>query len=391
MRTHPNVFSTKVEKRLQRSLTVVALMSLFTFLLVPGIKVANAATMAQIKWTQGRIKASTAADSVSIQFTVPTGVDASTDTITLTFDSGVVLASEAAVNFDFEVGDSGTCSTASFTDKTLSLTAGAATWGVDVTGQVITLTAPTDAGAGEITAGRCVDLKIGTNATSGGTGSGSALTNGTAANYDVDITSELGAIDDSGSGSISIIAEDQIVISATVDPSITFTLGTTAVSFGTITTGTGRWATSGGGGNASAALPTSAHQMTIATNAASGWSITYLGNTLTSGSNTICQATDTPSNGSDCVNATDDSDGAPGTEQFGLSLSTDGNSTIPAGYLRDSAASFEFLHNTTTSIISESVATNTETIDISYLGNIAGSTQAGTYNTTLTYIASATF
>ncbi|MBI3956606.1 MAG: hypothetical protein HY340_01315 [Candidatus Kerfeldbacteria bacterium] len=346
------------------------------------IPTAQAATMGQISWVQGRIKASTAADSVRIRFTVPTGVDASTDTITLTFDSGVVLAAEVATNFDFEVGDGATCSTATFTDEALALTAAAGTWGVDVTGQAITLTAPTDATTGEITAGRCVQLLIGTNATLGGTGSGSALTNGTAANYDVDITSELGTTDDSGSGSISIIADDQVSVTATVDPTITFTLSDTTIGFGTLTSSAGRWATGDLNGAAASAgsNPDAAHTMTIATNAQSGYAITYNGATLTSGGNTI-----------DVASVSGDSDGTPGSEQFGLSVSTDGNATIASGYQRDTTADFTWVASTTTTIVSEIVATATETISASYLGNIAATTEAGSYTTTVTYIASGTF
>jgi predicted secreted protein len=120
---------------------------------------------------------------------------------------------------------------------------------------------------------------------------------------------------------------------------------------------------------------------TVATNAASGWTLTYSGATLTSGGNTI----------TDAATIDEDSDGTPGTEQFGISASTNGDSTIATGYLRDSAADFDFVPNTTTTLASEAVATATETISISYLANISGATEPGSYSTTLTYIATGNF
>ncbi len=367
----------------RKAVAVVAIFALLAFL--TPINPAQAATLGQISWEQKRVKASIAATSVNIYHTIPTGVDASTDTITYTFDSGVVLAAEAAVNFDFEVSTAnGTCLNGGLTyvDKTLSLTAAAATWGVDVTGQAITLTAPTDATSGEVTAGRCVKLIAGDGATSGGGGSTSTITNGTAGNYDVDITTELGATDDSGSGSISIITDEQVAVTATVDPSITFTVDDNTIGFGTLTTANARWATGTTGSAApnGTTIPDAAHTMTVATNAASGWAVTYNGASL-GGPSTI------PNN-----STTNDSDGAPGTTAtFGISVSTDGDSTPTSGYERDATASFNYVASTTTTLISEAVATNTETLTVSALANIVGSTGAGAYTTTITYIATGTF
>ncbi len=166
-----------------------------------------------------------------------------------------------------------------------------------------------------------------------------------------------------------------------------FSISDTTIGFGAITASTGRWATGDTNGtDASATTPTAAHTISIRTSAGNGYALTYFGATLTSSGNTICQTPLT-----DCVDATDDSDGAPGTEQFGISVSTDGNATIAAGYLRDSAASFNFIPSTTTTIVSETGATATETITASYLANIAALTEPGAYLTNITYILTATF
>ncbi len=376
-------FNTGTVHKLRQAGAVLGVFALLVAMNVVYVPRAYAAQMGQIRLLQTRIKAATTAD-VTLQFTVPTGVDASTDTITITFDSGYNLGTFALTDYDFEVGNSGTCASASFTDKTLAASAAATTWGIATTGTpktVVTLTAPSDATTGEVTAGRCVQLLIGSGATAGGAGA-TVVTNPSAGNYDVDITSELGTTDDSGSGSISIIADEQVAVSATVDPTITFTVDDNTIGFGALSTSTGRWATGDTlGGNASAgSTPTAAHTMTLATNALSGYAITYNGATLTSGSNTI-----------DVASISSDSDGTPNSEQFALSASTSGNATIASGYARGANSTWNFVASTTTTLVSETVATATETISLSYLGNIAATTEAGSYSTTVTYIATAVF
>lgn len=370
---------------LRRSVSIVAMFALLGMTLQFWmIEPAHADTMAQIKLVLSTVKAATTAD-VTLQFTVPTGVDASTDSITVTFDSGYNLGTFALTDYDFEVGNSGTCSSASFTDKTLAASAAAGTWGVATTGTpktVVTLTAPTDATTGEVTAGRCVQLRIGSGATQGGAGA-TVVTNPSAGNYDVDITSELGTTDDSGSGSVSIISNDVVNVTSTVDPYITFTVSDNTIGFSALSTSTGRWATGDltGGDASGGSTPTAAHTLTLATNAPSGWAITYNGATLTSGSNTI----------TDAATISSDSDGTPGSEQFGISASTDGNATIATGYARGANASWDYVVSTTTTLVSESVGTATETISVSYLANIASTTEAGTYTTNVTYVASGVF
>lgn len=359
-----------------RLVAVTAIFSVLQFSLpVPS---AQAAAVTSLRDTLTRLKASTDANH-TIEFVTPTGVDASTDTITITFASGWTLAAEAAVNFDLAVGDSGTCSTAAFTDKALALTAAAGTWGVDVTGQVITFFAPTDAASGEITAGRCVQIQAGSNATTGGTGSASTVTNPTAGQSTATIGGTFG---DSGTLAVRIIADEQVSVTATVDPTLTFTVDDNTIGFGSLSASTGRWATGDTtGGNASAgSTPTAAHTMTVATNAQSGYAITYNGATLTSGANTVSVAS-----------ISSDSDGTPGSEQFALSASTDGNATIASGYARAANSSWNFVASTTTTLVSEIIPTTTETISVSYLGNITTTTEAGSYTTTVTYIATAVF
>jgi len=89
-----------------------------------------------------------------------------------------------------------------------------------------------------------------------------------------------------------------------------------------------------------------------------------------------------------------------GSEQFGINLKNNatpdvgaecsGSAPIAAaatGY--STADNFKFVSGET--VASASNAINTTTCTISYLANIAGTTEAGSYTTTLTYIASGTF
>lgn len=348
-------------KRLQ---SVVAVFSVLALLLaIAPIRPASAAAVTSLKDTLSRLKASTAANH-TIQFTTPTGVAAG-QTMTLTFGSGFTMN---AIDFaDIDVTDDSV-------DLTLAATPSGATWGAALSGQVVTITS----GTGTIAASSVIAIEIGTHATAGSTGD-TQVTNPTAGGTTVAIAGTFG---DSGTLAISIIADEQVAVTATVDPTITFTVSDNAIGFGTLSSSTGRWATGDAlGGNASATTPTAAHTMTLATNAQSGWAITYSGATLTSGANTI----------TDAATIDEDSDGTPGSEQFGLGASTDGDATIATGYLRDGVADWDFVPSTTTTLVSESGETATETISVSYLANIAAITESGSYTTTITYIATGTF
>lgn len=375
----PHFPKTFLTPRMQRPLrlitTLVVVLALLTFNL--PVRTVRAAAVTSFDVTLSRVRTSTLANQ-TIEFVTPTGVNASTDTITLTFAAAFTMGTFAVANVDFAQDDDGGCNGV-WTDKTLAASAAAGTWGVAQAGQVITLTAPTDAGATEIPASRCVQIEIGSNATAGAAGTTQITNPSTAASHTVTIG---GAFGDTGSAAVGILTDEQVSVTATVDPSITFTVDDTTVGFGTIVTSAGRWATGDAlGAAASATTPTAAHTMTVATNAQSGYVVTYNGATLTSGANTI----------TDAAFIDEDSDGTPGTEQFGIDASTSGNATIAANYLRDAVADWDFVPSTTTTLVSETVATATETISVSYLANIAATTEAGSYSTTLTYIATGMF
>ncbi len=337
------------------------------------IQNAKAAALTSVKDVMNTI-AATANANHTISFVAPSAVS-NGSTITLTFPAGFSLTGLVEDDIDIAGTTEGELTTAA--DCTGSEKAS-----FSFSGQVITFTLCAGDG-GDFTGSETITIEIGNHASASGTGS-NQIDNPSAGDYRITIG---GTMTDSGAFGVSIISDDSVNVTAQVNESITFTISDTTIGFGTITSSTGRWATSDTTGtDASATTPTSAHSMTIATNATGGYTITYNGATLTSGANTICQTPLT-----DCADVTDDSDGNPGTEQFGISVSTSGDATIPAAYLRDSAASFEFKPSTTTTIVSETGPTATETISTSYLGNITGTTEAGAYSTNITYIATGTF
>lgn len=344
-----------------------------TALAIFPITRSQAAALTSVSDTLSTLTQNTAANH-TILFVTPTGVQVSGDQITIDF-TDFTVGSVDFTDIDIAEDDDGGCD-GTWTDKTVAATAAAGAWGAAFSGSSLELDPPTDAASGEIDAGFCVQIQIGTNAASGD----QQLTNPNDTNTHV--VEIAGAFGDSGSFAVDFVSDDSVNISATVDPTLAFTISDTAIGFGNLSDSTGRWATADAlGGNASnPALPTAAHTMTVATNATGGWAITYNGATLTSGANTI-----------DVASVDEDSDGTPGTEEFGVAVSTNGDSTVATGYLRDTASDFTFVAGTTTTIISEAAPTSTETISASYLANIAGNTEAGSYATDVTYIATATF
>ena len=153
---------------------------------------------------------------------------------------------------------------------------------------------------------------------------------------------------------------------------ITFSLGANSVNLGTLSSG---------------AVSTGSHTIIVGTNAANGVVVTYSGSTLTSGTNTITAMSTAAAS-------------SVGTEQFGINskLNTtpavgaecSGTTPIAAaatGY--STVDNFKFVSGET--VVSSAGSINDTTCTISYIANISAPTEAGTYNSTLTFIATGTF
>ncbi len=198
--------------------------------------------------------------------------------------------------------------------------------------------------------------------------------------YKIDITTTS----DSGSISLPIIADDTVNVTATVDPSVTFSISDVAVGFGVLSAADDCWAL----GTPPAACdttypPTAAHTFSIGTNAASGVALTYSGATLTATGGTIDVAT--------IAGDTTDPVGTIGSEQFALGVDDGGVAlTIASGYDQN-AGDYKFVAGATTALLSTAGPVATTSVDAFYLANISAATEAGAYATAITYIATGTF
>jgi hypothetical protein len=175
-------------------------------------------------------------------------------------------------------------------------------------------------------------------------------------------------------GVVATSTAGQITITASVDETLTFTLAAATVGLGTLTT---------------SSTGTGISSMTVGTNGATGYSIGYAGNTLTSGSNTItpmaAAAGSTQNSKQFGINLM-----ANTTPPIGSNKSGTGSGIVPVASGYDVANSFKF--NVAGDLVATAtVPTNTNTFTTSYIANIDAITAAGAYSTILTYTATANF
>lgn len=185
-------------------------------------------------------------------------------------------------------------------------------------------------------------------------------------------------------GTAATSTATQIQLSASVDETLTFCTGTSGITSSSCSGATGNAVSLGALSASSTGQGTS--QIGISTNANSGYAITVNGATLASGANSIgALATQTTS--------------SQGSAQFGLNLKANttpsvgsepagsGTATPTANY--GTANQFRFV--TGDQIASKGTSDAFRLFTVSYIANIPGNQPAGTYTSTMTYIATATF
>jgi len=126
--------------------------------------------------------------NTTIRFRTPTGVDAATDTITITWPTGFDVSSIILTDIDLSHG----AVSGYETDETLAATPAAGVWGAAWAGQVLTFTAPTDAAGGEIGVNDYVVVEVGTHASFGGAGSNQVTNPATSGAYQYQIAGTFG-------------------------------------------------------------------------------------------------------------------------------------------------------------------------------------------------------
>ena len=300
-----------------------------------------------------RLDASISSDH-TILYTTPTGM--TTGTIVIDFNTaGFVDGSVAFGDIDLSYAVNGTDN-----EQTLAAAAGDNIWGAVFADNELTLTYPTSNGTA-IIAGWKVQIQIGTVASGGS----NQMTN-PAAGDDLVITITSGA--DSGSLAVSIGTDDQVSITATVTPTLSFDVTDTAVALGTLS---------------ATLVQTDTAAMTAGTNATGGYSITVFGPTLTSGTDTITKIGD-PAAASN-----------PGNEQFGMKIAVTGGGDGVAVSPYEDGTNYGYDADASADECAKSGATpgpsETNTFTMTYMANIATDTEAGSYLATHTYICTGTF
>lgn len=324
---------------------------------------ADAASLTALSDTMSSLKISTAS-SHTLRFTTPTGASDNTDTIVFTFPSDFDFTSKAISSVTFSHG----AGTGAEVPETLAASPSATAWGAVFSGtqnRVLTLTAPTDGvGAAPLDPADKViltyDSTNSTNPTVAGT-------------YTIALSGTFG---DSGNILVPILNDDQVSVTATVAQTLTFSISDNTIGFGTLSSGASRYATGDATGSGS---ESEAHQLSVDTNAASGYTTTVKGSTLSYGLATI--------------DAIGGSNTAPttGTEQFGIRLTaTGGSGTVSAPYA-DVGFAYAADASTASQVASSSTASASTNYSVRYLANIASGTEAGSYSTTLTYVTTANF
>ena len=304
---------------------------LLLFVCVPN---AYAGVIGSPKDTVTREAASTAANH-TITFTTPSGIDVG-DTVTLTFEAGFNIAS--VVLADVTIGGNAPASAV-------------------VASQVLTITADADT---TVVAGNTATIVIGNT---------HIVNPGSAGDY---IITFGGTFGDTGALAIPILTNDRIAVSGSIDPSITFALSTNTCAFGTLTTGT-----------VGTCGPCT---YTVGTNGGSGYTVTVQdeGSGAAPGLYKSAIPTDLIASASATL--------ASGTKGYGIQAGVNtGAQTIAATYLQ-TGTTVGGLNRTATTISSYANATTTDHItNVTARAAIAAGTYAGTYNDTLTFLATGNF
>ncbi len=156
-------------------------------------------------------------------------------------------------------------------------------------------------------------------------------------------------------------------------PSITFSISTNSIDFGTLSSSSSRYATVSGGSG----TEVQAHTIAASTNASSGYVITVNGTTLTSGVNTIT-----------AIGATNTAPSI-GTKQFGLRMVATGTGVVTSPY---AASGFAYNIGALPSQVASGAGDGTSTsYSVRYMANITTLTQAGSYKANVNYSITGTF
>jgi hypothetical protein len=185
---------------------------------------------------------------------------------------------------------------------------------------------------------------------------------------------------DTGSYSLSIISNDQISVTATVDPLFSFAVSGNTAGFGTFSSTTKRWANTAASG--STTEPTSAGDpatVTVTTNAPNGALVSA--KSLRAG---LYQTSHT-------INAVGANSVTSGSEGYAVYVRTAG-SNLPAASGFNGTTSTGVISTSFQTIASASGAISTNnTAELALSAAVSGSTTAGSYTDTITLVGTGKF
>ncbi len=165
---------------------------------------------------------------------------------------------------------------------------------------------------------------------------------------------------------------------STPTQSITFTLSTSTVFFGTLSPVAVRYASSTS--NQGSNTESEAHNFTVITNAVNGYTVSIQGQTLTSGSTTIAAIGSTATTS------------LAGSEQFGLRIVAFGGSGTSTSPYNGTGFAYAASATTSSQVANATIGDNaTTTFSVRYLANITASTQASSYTSNVIYVVTANF
>ena len=355
------------------AILIFALVPVNLYLLINNVQKAHAAaTITGLSDTLTRTKTGQLS-SHTIAFTLSqTDEMVPNTTITLDFhedDSGFTVngASTVVTDFDFRIGSTDTtiysdCSGHSGTsDISESVN--------DSTG-VVTFTACSSFNS----SAAAVVIKYGTAASIGGSGV-NRVTNPAAGSKTIDVG---GTIGETGKLAVVITSEDQLSVSANVDPTLAFTMTPTTLTFGILSTANIRYADNSAGLTtipAQAATPL----LTASTNGASGVLISVYdaGNGTGGLYSSVVSELIPPS----AVNAI-----TTGTKKFGVTGLSGSSLTATPGFNGTGAGGTGAISNVAQSFATSSGPVASGNIAMILVGSIDATTKAGSYTDTVTVV-----
>ena len=351
-------FTAKTMSGIKRAATTVAILSL----VLTNVQMALAATLTTPRDYLNRQKASqTTGVQHEVFFTISSGGTITNGKVKLIFpdaDDGLWCRT-AGSDLTVTQIQNPTGATESASASTIGTLAGSCTQGAGGSSFdtiVVTFTGTVSN-----------STKYGIRIADGTTGKLGTSTAGNDKKVTIDTTTSGDVVTDTATYALSIISDDQVVVTATVDPTLTVVLSANSAALGTLSTS-----------NVNQAGITS----TVSTNAASGYiSLVKYDNTLTSTPNTI------PDTAGGTIVA--------GTSEYGVSTSKAAQTIAqwsPTSCATTASTSTATALTTTfQSFASAASAASSDATTLCFLASITATQQPGTYTSTATLVTTAKF